>query len=603
MFSKTILEFPENRLTGVPSRQRLLGMALTFLAALSVVIPHPVGAEPLSKHPRVAELEDKLNKDGSAYLKSRFPDQPFLVTSSVDPIRRDGAGRTGSNKSRQASEDDLPFFDMQESEDAMMDEWDDPNLSLNQLMLRTKKILIQVSLPNTISDEETAEVKDSLTQILHLTPARDDVQVTKRAWKTAANSTPPTPDYSKYIYAFAGVIAAAFLVISLLTRASINRLAKVVAEGAGAGGTAQQAAAAPPTVNVSIPSNDGMNGGSRSLEGNFQVSDASKIREQVGIIVDRFVHDQNFPLLQDMILLDRFAHENLPGMGALLHEFPQDVRAKLLALGTAQVWLDATHKAGMLDPASVRVLSAMARISREGIDPIMEGLLIRIWRLDMDEKVKLFKSLSPEEAFAILDWLPRSISIPTARRAFPGSWGTVLSGSGMLMPLSPERVQDIADLAERIHPLTSLAMIEEYRRDMELLEFLKTSEFEEERDIYAALKPDSIIFRVRPSFASIFQISPQGMSQLVQKFTPSQLALALFGVPRDERMKVEAALSEKQKFVLEEELRRLDQAVPPKDMVARIREQIARAKPMEDAPPPFSIKETRDEQEEFKNAA
>jgi flagellar motor switch protein FliG len=93
------------------------------------------------------------------------------------------------------------------------------------------------------------------------------------------------------------------------------------------------------------------------------------------------------------------------------------------------------------------------------------------------------------------------------------------------------------------------------------------------------------------------------MVQLVQKFTPSQLALALFGVPRDERMKMEAALSEKQRFVLEEELRRLDQAVPPKEMLARIREQIARAKPMEEVPPPFAAKGSEFEQEDFKNAA
>ena len=577
--------------------------------AFSLLAPQLAAqAEPLSKHPRVAELEDKLNKDGSAYLKARFPDQPFLITTSIDPIRRDtGPGRS----SKSDPDEDLPFFDMADPETAMIDEWDDPNLSLNQLMLRTKKIVVQVSLPNTISDEETAEVKDSLTQMLHLTPARDDISIVKRAWKTAANSTPPAPDYSKYVYALAGVLAAAFLVISFLTRASINRLAKVVAEGgAVAASKGSQGSGTPPTVNVSFPAGEGMGGGgvgggSRNLEGNFQVTDASKIREQVGLLVDRFAHDQNFPLLQDMIELDRFAHENLPAMGALLHEFPHDIRGRILSLGSSQIWMEATFKAGLLDPGCVRVLSGMARFAREGVEPLMEGLLIRIWRLTSDEKIKLFKSIEKEEAFAILDWLPRGIAIPTARRAFPGNWGAVLSANGMLEPLSAERIQEISELAENIRPLTSLAMLEDYRRNMELLEFLKEAEFEEERDIYAALKADSIIFKLRPSFASIFRLADDQVKELTQKFNPNQWALALFGVPRDERMKIEVALTEKQRFVLDEELRRLDQSAPGKGMIARMREQIAKVKPEAKLPPPplGVIKEASATDEELKNAA
>ncbi len=537
-------------------------------------------AEALSKHPRVAELEDKLNKDASAYLKARFPDQPFLVTASIDPVRRETSGNAKGRKGERNPDEDLPFFDVQEPEDTMVDEWDDPSISLNQLMLRTRKVLVEVSLPNTISDEEILEVRESLTKILHLVPARDDVQVTKRAWKTAATTTPPTPDYSKYVYAIAGVLAAAFLLISLLTRASINRLAKVVASGGAAASQSGGAQSAPPTVNVSFPAQEmgSGGGGARSLEGNFQVSDASKMREQVGLLVDRFVHEKNFPLLQDMIELDRFARENLSAMGALLHEFPAEVRARILSYGSDQVWLEASFKAGMLEPGCLRVLSSMARLSREDVELGFEGLLIRVWRLEMDEKIRLFRMLDQTEGFYLLDRLPRGVAIPAARRVYPGSWGTVLTGNALLPPLSPDRILQVTAMAETIRPLTSSAMLEDYRRDMELLEFLKNAEFEEERDIYAALKPDSIIFKMRPSFSSLFLLSREELTEIVQKFTPVQWAMALFGTPRDERVKIDSILSEKQRFVMDDELRRLDQAAPPKEQVARIRDQIARTK-------------------------
>jgi hypothetical protein len=415
---------------------------------------------------------------------------------------------------------------------------------------------------------------------LHLAAARDQVTITKRAWKPAKVDPPPPPDYSKYVYAIAGVLAVAFLVISLLTRASINRLAKVVAEGAGAGGGGHAASSAPPTVNVSIPAQDmGGGGSSRSIEGNFQVSDASKMREQVGLLVDRFVHEKNFPLLQDMIELDRFARENLSAMGALLHEFPAEQRTRILSYGSDQVWLEASFKAGMLEPGCLRVLSTLARLPREDVDADFEGLLIRIWRLDMAEKMRLFRMLDQTEGFYLLDRLPRGVAIPAARRVYPGSWGMVLTGNALLPPISPDRVLQIIAMAETIRPLTSAAMLEDYRRDMELLEFLKGAEFEEERDIYAALKVDSIIFKMRPPFSGVFLLEPAAMDEVVQKFTPQQWALALYQVPREERAKVESLLSEKQRFVLAEELSRLEEAQPPKDQVIRARELIARAKP------------------------
>ena len=164
------------------------------LISLTALLSTLAQADNLQKHPRVAELEDSLRAQASTYLRARFPDQPFLVSVSVDPLRRTTAKETQTES--------LPYFDTVSEE--IQDEWDDPSLSLYQLQVRTTKITLQVSLSDTLTDSETSEIKDALTLNLHLIPARDEIRVEIRQWTTSTSGR-------NLQFAMAGGIALLFL--------------------------------------------------------------------------------------------------------------------------------------------------------------------------------------------------------------------------------------------------------------------------------------------------------------------------------------------------------------------------------------------------------
>lgn len=61
------------------SVRSFLFVGAMFAAAMLSALSNVAYAQEVMKHPRVVELEDRLNKDAAAYIKSRFPDVPFMV--------------------------------------------------------------------------------------------------------------------------------------------------------------------------------------------------------------------------------------------------------------------------------------------------------------------------------------------------------------------------------------------------------------------------------------------------------------------------------------------------------------------------------------------
>lgn len=133
----------------------------------------------VDKHPRVAELEDKIKKDADSYLEARFPGLPFSVTVSIDPLRR------SFNSNYNPKGEVLPYYAL--DEENIQDEWDDPTVTLYSLINRVKKIYVTVQVPESLNEEELAEVKISLSQVLRLLPARDTIEITKRKWTLMPN--------------------------------------------------------------------------------------------------------------------------------------------------------------------------------------------------------------------------------------------------------------------------------------------------------------------------------------------------------------------------------------------------------------------------------
>jgi hypothetical protein len=544
---------------------RFLLLPILSAVALTVTLPRAIRAEGLGKHPRVAELEDRLAKDASTYLRGRFPDAPFLVTVSVDPLRR-VEGKTGGQNS---GDERLPYFDVQTEE--ILDEWDDPQVSLGSVMLRVRKILVTISLPDSTRDSEAVEIKDSIHALLHLVPARDEVKIERRAWQTG-----PDPR----VWGSAAFLALVLFMMGLFAvqRASTNRLAKALldskAQGGGGGGNpAALAAAAAAAPAAEAPGRGREAPG--SLGGDLRFSDPIRIREMLLSCQTALAQSPSFPSLEDMIELDRLGRRDPRLLGAILGEFPLETRRRLFALSFSSSWLEALTRSGSVTMEGLELMQRLARNQSNQPTGPWEELLLAVWRLD-DLRTGYIKQISTEEAMAILADLPRDLGLPTARRAFPGSWGSLLDPSFTPQRPKSERIRQLIAKAHEVRPLQDLAHVERYRRDLELLDYARAADPREEREIYDALPRDSLVATLRPAFFRALELPEAGRRELVQRVSVQQWALALFNVSRDDRKPIEELFGEKLRFLFAERMKRLDQTPPERESVSAARDAIAR---------------------------
>lgn len=515
------------------------------------------------KHPRVAELEDKLARDGSTYIKGRFPDKPFLVTVSVDPLRR--AGRGGGDEKEK-----IPFLDLQSEE--IQDEWDDPQISLQQLMLRVRRATVSVSLPDSIADDESEEIKTSLYSVLHLTPARDSVDVVRKKWSTSGQQW-------NYAALAGGTILFLLLGFYFISHRTASTFAAALRELKiqSTGGAAPGPTYAHLNTISALPIQGTSSPGGKSGDGerNLKLSDPIRIRELIRGLIESVTAHDHFPTLSDILTLNDYGKYNPSGLGSILVELPPLVQKKLFGItGDIPHWLDAFHKPDNLGIESLNILEKLARTARDDADSEWEKLLIYIWRLGISA-ASFLQTVEYEHAMTILSALPKSVSIRIARWAFPGNWGSLLKYDNVLVPLSTEQIREISQRALETKPLASYKNLKQYRSDLELLDYLRIAEIAEERDIYGAAPHDSFIHKVRKPFYPIFDQEEETLRSIVPKIAPEEWAMALLNVAIPDRKKVDALFTEKQKFLFIERLRYYDANPPGRHTIAQSRDKIA----------------------------
>lgn len=526
-------------------------MSLFFALTVS-----PVGwTQEILKHPRVVELEDRLNRDASEYIKARFPQIPFMVTVSVDPLRRDTAQKAGTA-------DALPFFD--EDEEEIKDEWDNPQVPLMALINRVKKVQVNISIPSKLKETEVNELKEGIFSILHLTPARDRIEIARRDW--ALDEVPWTS-----VYVITAVMIALLLGLLGINRTSANRIAKALTD------LKMQNAAGASTASPSPPLAEADSKGSRrSQSQELKFNDPIKMKELATRYIEFLTHSKAFPNHQDIFVLDDLGREHPEKLGALLSEFPAEMQKTLFAYSSHFHWIEALNEPGFLDFECLEVLQSMTQILREGDDLEWNRAVLSVWRLN-ENRTQFIKSLPKDEAFALLNEMPKAISVFEARKAFPGSWAAILDASFKPTPPSAERIREIQESAWRIVPLSDIAMVKSYKSEKEILTYLLTTDPTEERDIYGAASASSLIHKLRPPFFPIFDQSPENMASFVPKISTDQWAMALFNLPRPQRAKVDMHFSEKQRFLLVDRFKRFDTQTPDSSMVGAARENIGAA--------------------------
>ena len=535
---------------------------LTILAAFTSFWVNAVHAEVVQKHPRVAELEDKMTRDASSYLKGRFPNSPFMVSVSIDPLRRVEI-KSASGGSGEA---ELPYLDWQSS-DEVRDEWDDPQVSLGALMLRVKRATVSISLPSSTLDDEAREIKDSIFNFLHLTPARDEVVIERRKWSDGRQG--------QWIW----IGAAAFLIalvlggMHLIHRSAASKLASALVASRN-----QSAAGGPSAGPIAVDAQGGTGMGGHdasSSSGDVSFSDPIRIRELTVRLIDSIIGDEAFPNLSDMLVLDQLGLHNPGQLGALLTEFPLNHQKALFARSSGMHWLEAFRKPGGLDLHTLKVLQSLSHNIRDPQAKDLQEVLIQVWRLE-GQMTAFIQRLNHSNAIALLSGLPKNISIGVARKAFPGNWAVLLDMNHKPPQLSANEIKTLSAAALAMRPLQNFSDIQRYRNEVEMIEYLKGIDIAEEREIYGASPKDSMIHRIRKPFFPVFDQHESVLRELIAKASLNDWALSLFNVNRQERRVVESLFTEKQRYVLAQKLRSFDTgSSPDRESIERARSKIS----------------------------
>ncbi len=518
-----------------------------------------------SKHPRVLEVEELLRDEASRYFERRFPGEAFFVRVDVVPLRRD----TISGKRTES----LPYFDY-ESEEGI-DEWDDSKTPLPFLRNRVTKVSIEISVPEKFSDERIAGLRDELSIYLRLLPYRDDVKVER---KIKDRSDLQIPGYAYVLIAgiFLAAIAGAFVVRGGLKKSALS---------APAASSNSPAAASSAAATASPRSRDtGAKASSTAVSGDVTFHDPIKLLDIVHLKLEQIEKSQTFPTLSDLMTLTELAEKSSGRLSSIIGELPMPWRRALFPVGIGQSWLEAFSKNERIDFESLNVLD---RISRERSfskkDRHWEDLLIQIWRSG-ERGIPFFKKIPIDHAFLILDSLPKTISLGIAKKAFPGAWGRLLGKGNGELALTPTILQDYLEQVRALEPLLEWSMLESYRKDREILEYLDTVSIDDEKDVYETIAEDSFVFKVRPPFYRVFELEGDAWVSFLRRFPIELWALTVVNSSRNFIRKVSDGLDEKQRLVFSQHLRRFDQQLEIKEQI-RQRRAIATAYAVEHTNP------------------
>lgn len=525
----------------------LLGILLSMILVTSEAFGE-------DRHPRVVELEKALAAEALQVLTGRFPNKPFLATVNIDPLRRE--------KKNSSSQERLPYYEIADEEIA--DEWDDPDATNTYLLNRVRRINVKLSVPSSLSDDEIAELKQAVTNNLSLIEARDLVDVQKRSWTNLESN-------SVWPYAGLGLVLwlLSMLGMGLISYFNSKKLSAAIALGSK---ESQKTPVQPLPPAPSEPMERGASS-KTPVAGDLRFSDPIKTRESIQAAIRVIESHGQFPILEDMIILDKFAKEDLSSFGALLAEFPWEIRKKLFAYSTNDLWLQGLAEPGEVSNQCLEILQKCTRVQRAIERTDWQELLIVVWRLN-DRSVDFFKDINQEKAFDILGYLPRSISVGVARMAYPGAWGVLLNPHHSPKMMNEATTAELIAKAKKISPLRDIELIEKYRSQKDLLTFVKTADPQIEKEIYQVTKDE--LHKIRPPFFPVFEAGEEVLNKLHASVRPEEWALSFYNIPKNDRRRIESLMNERQRIRCYEFLRAFDQTPPSAQRIGDAREKIAK---------------------------
>lgn len=532
-----------------------------------------------TRHPKVIEVEMQLSKDATSFLQQRLPNEQVYVNVSIDPLRR----------STDAKNEQLPYF---ASEDEISDEWDVIDSPVVLLLSRIKHATVSVEVPDHVTDAEISDLKEKLYQYMKLIPIRDTITFTR---KGALSKVTTEKDHTLY-YFITGLSLVVFA--GLFTTLKFTAPKVAAANGSSVSAGASNNASSPaPAMRSNSNKSQGAAGTSSvhsKVNGDINFNDSIKAADMLKEKLHGVINASVFPMLSDMLILEQLANKSLGSLGALIFEMPRKHQQKVFFRGRSDKWFKGYIEATSVNIECFAAVEKMLRNRNASGPEKWEELLIQIWRME-DEAQLFLKQIPQEEAFTILGHMPKSFSVPCAKKAFPGAWARVLESKEFPIIDDEKKLDDYLQRSLGVKPYFSFKSIDDYKKDLELVDYLRTATLKDEEEVYESLSTTSNIHRLRPPFYSVFKADDESFKAIFAQYDIYEWATAVLNAPRDYIKRVTAELDDKKKYIFSNYLKQLDENQPAFSEQSALREDIAKNYQMIAAQVKAGTKKTNDQ--------
>lgn len=500
-----------------------------------------------AKNARVIEIQEKIKSDISDFLEKFSPNTKYSVQVKVKPLRR--------RYDQSSRNEDLPFMEFQE--ELIQDEWDDPKTSVYSLYSRISEAKVSIFIEDKVSIENRSKFKEALLLDVNLVPGRDSVEI-------EPISSPVLQKSFNWKDQTEILLLGIMLIIAVVLGVGLNSLSKKIVpqqfvnSGDGKDSPGQSTSAAPAMASAPVSSVASKGGGFGELKGDLNIQDPSKINEVVGKKIEKLLESDVFPTLGDMVTLETLLKSDPSSFSYLVYEFPLEVQKSIYQLGKGEQWFKGFSEVGFPSKVVLISLDKMLRNRTVHQNEKFESLLIHTWRLTKN-LTSFMKSISKDEAFSILYFLPKDISIPVARECFPGSWGGILEDRPVNTLKDNQKVQKLLTEALKLQPYFNYDSLQVFKNRKDLLGYLDTVEPNEEKDIYSVMGEDNDLTSIRPPFYAFFELNKEDRLEVYQKFSMNEWAVACFNIDRHDKDAVTDLLDDKEKYLFSHILKSIDQ--------------------------------------------
>ena len=519
-------------------------------------------------NPRVVEVENVMKENVSEYIRNLLPNQHFLINIKITPLRRtkDGYAPKG---------DILPYFEV--SDEDIKDEWDDPTVSHFRLYRRIQSSQINIIFTSEFKLANEMQFSNELIKYANLVPGRDKIKIEFRPTEIVRKSGSFFDLFKNQDFKYLFYIVVFLFGLGVVARFGLKpRDHSKKDSGAenindGPSSFASPARSPSPVMSRNVSSHMPPN-----VSGDVSLSDPTKTLELIRSKINEITDSGTFPNLHDMMELEKLANLYPSSFTSLVYEFPLECQRVIFQNGKGSLWYQCFSGIGQIDRRVLTSLDHMLRERKFKGHENFEKVLIQCWRID-HELHSFLAQINSEDAYSILYYLPKNISIPIGRKLFAGSWGSLVGKEKIPALTNTKVINKLLEKTYHVKPLLSYESLDAYKNSKDLLEYLKISDIKEEEEIYSVVKSSSDIAALRPPFFKFFSLEEHLQSEVFKNFSLQEWALSIFDTERYYRKMIDNHLDDKQRFLLSSFLKGYDTNPPSLQERGDMREQIGRS--------------------------